>query len=389
MPCTASERIKSLPGYAFADIDSLVAEQKKKGIKVIDFGVGDPTDPTPGAIRNHCKRAIDKHKSSGYPSYIGSKEFREGIANWCGERFKISLDPDREICSTMGGKEGVFHFPLGFVNSGDYVISPNPGYPPYERGTMFAGGNNHFYNLEKDSHFLPDLESIPKDVVKKAKILWLNYPNNPTGALAPKLFLKEAADFGHDNGIIIASDEVYSELYYDEKPASILEVTREGVIAFQSLSKRSNMTGYRIGWAMGDESIISVFKKVKTNIDSGTPDFIQDAAIAALQDQEHVEIAKADYRKKADILSKAFTIIGLADCRPKGAIYIWQEVPKMISGVDFAKKLVEKGVVGTPGAWISRENNRVNPGKQYVRFALVPSIPDCREAAEKIREIRL
>ena len=390
MKIEASERIKSLSSYAFADVDNEVAKLKKLGVTPIDFGVGDPKESTPGSIRNYCKRSIDKRKDSGYPSYIGSKDYREEIAKWTKERFNVSLDSEKEITSSIGAKEAVFNFPEAFVNAGDYVLMPNPGYPPYERGTLFAEGQPFFLPLNGENNFLPNLEEIPVDIVKKSKILWINYPNNPTGALANKSFLKEVVDFGHDNNIIIASDECYTELYFDEKPMSILEVDREGVVVVQSLSKRSNMTTYRVGWLMGDENIIDVFKKLKTNVDSGTPTFVQDAAIAALSDEKHVETARLDYKKKRDIMVDALTSAGLEECRPKATIYIWQKVPEGMSSVDFAKKLLDKdiGVVTTPGTWISNTVNEENPGEGFVRLALVPTVAECKSAAEKLKNLK-
>ena len=391
MKIEPSNRVKAIGSYAFADVDHEVDKLKQSGITPIDFGVGDPKDPTPGIIRNYCKRAIDKRMDSGYPSYIGTHEYRETIAKWTKQRFNVDLDPKKEITSTIGAKEAVFNFHEGIINPGDIVIIPNPGYPPYERGTLFAEGKPYFYPLLKENDFLPDLEKIPKETVKKAKLMWINYPNNPTGATIEKEKLKEIIDFGKDNDIILGSDECYSEIYFEEKPISILELTKEGVFVVQSLSKRSAMTTYRIGWIAGDENIINIFKKVKTNIDSGTPTFIQDAATAALLDEKHVEEFRIDYKKKRDIITKALTSIGLEDCTPKATLYIWQKTPKNMSSVDFAKKLLKKdiAIVTTPGSWISKEINNLNPGEGYVRFALVPPIKDCKTAAEKIRKLKL
>ncbi len=391
MKIEASNRVKSIGSYAFADVDNEVNKLKKLGITPIDFGVGDPKDPTPGLIRNYCKRAIDKRMDSGYPSYIGTQEYRETIAKWTKERFDVELDAEKEITSTVGAKEGVFNFHEGVVNPGDYVIMPNPGYPPYERGTLFAEGKAYFYNLIKENGFLPDLDKIPKEIRKKAKLMWINYPNNPTGAMITKEKLKEVIDFGKDNDIIIGSDECYSEIYFGEKPVSILELTKENVFAVQSLSKRSAMTTYRIGWMAGDSRIIDIFKKVKTNIDSGTATFIQDAATAALLDEKHVEEFREEYKKKRDIIVNALTSIGLEDCTPEATIYIWQKCPDNVSSVDFAKKLLEKdiAIVTTPGSWLSREVDVANPGEGYVRFALVPTVKECKEAAEKIRKLNL
>ena len=388
MKTQISDKLKSLTGYAFDEVEKEVARLKQSGITPIDFGVGDPKEPTPELIRESIKKAVDERKSSGYPSYTGTDEFRNAAAKWCKKRFNISLDYTKEITSTIGAKEAVFNFPEAFLNSGDYAIMPNPGYPPYERGTLFAEGKPYFVPLLKENEFLMDLNYIPKDVVRKAKILWINYPSNPTGAVAPKDFFKEAVDFCHDNNLILASDECYTEIYFNEKPHSILEFSMEGAVAFQSLSKRSAMTGYRIGWVAGDENLISAFKKLKTNIDSGTPTFIQDAAVAALSDEKHVEKMRNEYKIKRDILVNALVSAGLEDCTPEATLYVWQKTPDGIDSAQFAKKLLQKkiAVVTTPGEWISTHFNGFNPGKNHVRFALVPTIEETKEAADRIME---
>ena len=387
MQIKISNRLSSLTGYAFAEVDNEVAKLKKSGIAPIDFGVGDPKEPTPEIVRNAIKKAVDERKSSGYPSYVGTGEYRKAIAEWTRGRFGVKLDYQNEVTSTIGAKEAVFNFPEAFLNIDDYAIMPNPGYPPYERGTLFAEGRSYYAPLLKEKDYLMDLSSIPRDIAKKSKILWINYPNNPTGATAPEKFFKEAIDFGHDNDIIVASDECYTEIYYGKKPHSILEFSKEGAVAFQSFSKRSAMTGYRIGWVAGDERIVSAFKKLKTNIDSGTPTFIQDAAVAALQDEKHVEKMRQEYKEKRDILVDALVSVGLEDCTPDATLYIWQKTPKGMDSVKFANKLLQKeiAVVVTPGAWISKEINGLNPGDNFVRFALVPTIEETKEAADRIK----
>ena len=386
-----SRRVQSMGAYAFAEVDLLVQDLKSKGIQPIDFGVGDPTTPTPELVRRACCEGADKHKSSGYPSYQGSIEFRRAAADWLKRRFGVDLNPETEISSTIGSKEAVFNFAEGFVDPGDCVIVPTPGYPPYSRGALFAEGESYFVPLLQENSFLPDLDSIPAQVREKAKIMWLNYPNSPTGVAAPLSFLEKAVDFGRENGIIIASDEAYSELYFTEEPPhSSLEVSNEGVVAFFSLSKRSAMTGYRVGWVAGDSRIIEVFRKVKTNIDSGTPSFVQEAAIAALADEKHVKEMRADYRRKRDILVSALVSAGLEDCTPETTIYLWQKCPQAYSSLDFAKLLLqpENAIVTTPGAWISDvTEGGMNPGEGYVRFALVPSIGETEKAAERIRKL--
>ncbi|MCR4291254.1 MAG: aminotransferase class I/II-fold pyridoxal phosphate-dependent enzyme [Candidatus Kuenenia sp.] len=389
MEITVSKRLQSIGSYAFAEVDKEVEKLRAMGVTPIDFGVGDPTVPTPEIIRKATQEGITKRKSSGYPSYIGTAEFRQIIAQWTNKRFGVTLDPSTEITSTIGSKEGIFNFHEGFIDPGDYVIIPTPGYPPYTRGTLFAEGIPYYVPLLKENNFLMDLKSIPAEVCKKTKILWLNYPNSPTGAVAPLSYLKEAVEFGKRHNIIVASDEAYSEIYFNEPPHSILEVAKEGVIVFNSLSKRSAMTCYRIGWVAGDKKIVDVFKKVKTNIDSGTPTFIQDGAIAALSDETHVGEMRVDYKLKRDLLVAAFKKINLPDCTPEATIYLWQKVPQGMSSVEFAKKLLSPdiAIVTTPGGWISdKTENGINPGEGYVRFALVPGIEDTKKAAKRIEE---
>lgn len=387
-----SRRIASISPYAFAEVDRLVADLKAKGITPTDFGVGDPTAPTPDLVRQATQRAIDTRKSAGYPSYIGSKEFRTTISEWMKKRFNVSIDPETEVCSTLGSKEGVFNFHEGFIDPGDYVIVPTPGYPPYARGTLFAEGTPFFVPLLPENKFLPDLKSIPKEICSKAKLMWINYPNNPCAVSALIGFFEEVVAFGQKHNIIIASDEAYTEMYFNDPPHSILEVTKEGVVAFQSLSKRSAMTCYRVGWVAGDRRIIDIFKKVKTNVDSGTATFIQDGAVAALKDEDHVRQMRDEYRAKRDILVKALTSIGLPDCTPDSTLYLWQRVPEGMTSVDFAKRLLDPkiSIVVTPGAWISDKTaTGLNPGEGYVRFALVPSLEKTREAAERLKGLRL
>ncbi len=390
MEITASKRLQSIGAYAFAEVDKEVEKLKALGITPIDFGVGDPTAPTPEIVRKATQKGLTVRKSSGYPSYTGMLEFRQAIAQWTHRRFNVQLDPATEISSTIGSKEGVFNFAEGIINPGDYVIIPSPGYPPYTRGALFAEGIPYYVPVLAKNKFLIDLNAIPEDICRKAKIMWINYPNSPTGAVAPLSYLREVVEFGKKYNIIIASDEAYSEIYFNEPPHSILEVTKEGVIVFNSFSKRSAMTCYRVGWVAGDRRIVDIFKKVKTNIDSGTATFIQDGAIAALSDETHVEKMRAEYRIKRDLLVDAFRKIKLPDCTPDATIYLWQKAPEGMTSVAFAQKLLspEIAIVTTPGAWISdKTESGLNPGEGYVRFALVPSVKNTREAAKRIKKL--
>ena len=384
MKIKPSKKIKAIGSYVFDEIDKIKNELIKKGVDIIDFGVGDPTIPTPKFIRDSIKEAVDMYKSSGYPITFGSEEYLDAIFKYTKKRFNVALNPKTQIMSNLGSKEGIFNFPLAFLNTGDVVLCPNPGYPPYERGTLFAGGEVYYMDLTKENNFYPVFDKIPKSILKKAKIMWLNYPNNPTCQIATREFYQKAVDFCHKNNIILASDEPYSEIYFGESSISVLEISTEGVVVFNSLSKRSAMTGYRIGWAAGDENIISVFKKLKTNIDSGTPNFIQKAAITALSDEIHVEKMRKQYMEKRDILINAFYKIGLETNIPKATFYIWQKA-KNKNGMEFAKHLLKEcGILVSPGEIFAASNNGINPANEYVRVALVPSIEKTKEAAKRI-----
>ena len=388
-----SKRLEQIGAYAFAEVDRKVEELISKGIKPIDFGVGDPTAPTPKFIREATCRGLELRKSSGYPSYIGDLDFRTAIARWMNRRFGVTLDEEKEISSTIGSKEAVFNFHEGVINPGDYVICPSPGYPPYTRGALFAEGIAYQVPIRKSNNFLIDFSQIDERAAKKAKLLWLNYPNSPSGVMATEEFYRNAVAFARKYDIIIASDEAYSEIYFTQKPPiSLLNIEKKGVIVFNSLSKRSAMTGYRIGWVAGDPELVTLFRKVKTNIDSGTATFIQDGAVAALSDEKHVIEFKNDYRKKRDLLCKALVTLGLEDCTPDATLYVWQKVPQGMSSLEFATRLLEDAVaiVTTPGSWLAETaENGENAGEGYVRFALVPSIEATMDAASRLTHLKL
>jgi LL-diaminopimelate aminotransferase len=389
MAYPTSERIRSLSAYPFAVIYERVAKLEAAGISPVDFGVGDPTLPTPVGVRERAKLALDEHASTGYPSYIGSAGFRSAAADWMARRFGVGLDPATQVTSTIGSKEAIFHFPLGFVDPGDVVLCPSPGYPPYARGTRFAGGAPYFLALHREKGYLPDLDGIPDEIAARARILWLCYPNAPTGAEAPDRFFDEAIAWGRERDVIVVNDEAYIDLYYGERPPrSILEFGIEGVVAFFSLSKRSAMTGWRVGWTAGDAALIDTFRKVKTNIDSGTPDFVQDAAVTALADEAHVAEMRTDYGAKRDLLAETFRALGFPDCAPQATIHYWQRLPDGVDAVSFAEGLLDPAiaVVCTPGPWVGDAcPDGSNPGEGHVRFSLVPSQEETRRACDAIR----
>lgn len=399
MKISPSKRLQSLPAYAFKEINDKVAELKTlaeagKARQPIDFGVGDPSEPTPDFVINGLMAAGKKHATSGYPSYIGMSEFRQTAANYMQRRFNVTLNPETEISSNIGSKEAIFNFPEGFINPGDIVICPSPGYPPMKTGTVFAEGIPYFVPLLEEKNFMLDYESIPADVSEQAKIIWINYPNSPTGAVASHEYYRGLIEWARKNNIIIAADEgCYIDIYFDEPPVSILQTAdkfglgRDGIITFYSLSKRNNMTGYRVGFVAGGKDVVDVFKKLKTNIDSGTPNIMQEAAILALNDDEHVAKMRALYEQKADVLIEGLNAIGLEAKKPAATFYIWQKVPAGMSDVDFAKKLLdpEIAIVVTPGSLISDECEGINPGAGYVRFALMPTMDEIKEAVGRMQ----
>ncbi len=386
MDIRISQRVAATPPYPFAEIEDKVRELRARGVDVVDFGVGDPTSPTPDFVVAALAEAARARAKAGYPRYEGDPDFRAAAAEYMEREFGVALDADREVASTLGSKEAVFHFSLGFVDAGDVIICPTPGYPPYKNGARFAGGVPYFVPLLEENDFLMDYEAIPEDVCRRAKLIWTNYPNSPTGKVAPREWLEGLLAWARRCGVIVAADEgCYHEIYFDERPTSVLEVGREGVAAFYSLSKRNNMTCYRVGFVAGDERIISVYKKVKTNVDSGTPTFIQDAAAAALRDRGHARQMREEYRAKRELMLPAFAAAGLPPCRSEATFYLWQKAPAGMSGVELSRKLLDIGIVTTPGEWIADETaGGVNPGREYVRFALVPPAPQVEQAATRL-----
>ncbi|MBM4398639.1 MAG: aminotransferase class I/II-fold pyridoxal phosphate-dependent enzyme, partial [Deltaproteobacteria bacterium] len=376
MDVRPSSRLASLSGYPFAEVDRKVAELRAAGHRPIDFGVGDPTDPTPVAVREAIKAAVDRRAGDGYPSYVGAPEYRQAISAWFGRRFGVALDPATEVCANIGAKEAVFNFPNALIDPGDVVLCPSPGYPPYARGTLFAGGVPRFYPLRMEDGFLPDLDAIPPSVLARARLIWVNYPNSPSGRIAPDDFWPRLLAFAERWGIVVASDEAYSEIWYDRPPRSALEFGRDGVVVFQSLSKRSNMTGHRVGWVCGDARVVDLFRRLKTNVDSGTATYVQDGAIAALADETHVEAQRASYKAKRDLIVAALRDAGCTVPAPEATLYVWPRVPEGMTGLDFAKRLLDPAVcvVTTPGAAVCEPlEDGSNPGERHVRFAMVPS----------------
>jgi LL-diaminopimelate aminotransferase len=387
MKIEMAKRIEQIPPYLFAEIDKKKEEMRNKGVDIIDLGIGDPDLPTPQVIIERLKETSGDPKNHRYPSYEGMIEFRTAVTQWFEKRFGVKCNPRTEVFTLIGSKEGIAHIPLAFVNPGDYVLVPSPGYPVYRVSTLFAGGTPYFLPLRKENGFLPKLSEIPEAVAKKAKLLFINYPNNPTSAIAEKPFFEEVVAFARRHEIIVCHDAAYSEVAFDGyRPLSFFEVegAKEVGIEFHSLSKTFNMTGWRIGFAVGCSEIISVLGRVKTNIDSGVFQAIQEAGIAALNHFETPlpEIIKV-YEKRRDVMIQGLREIGLEVDPPRATFYLWIRVPKGYTSAQFAALLLEQGgIVATPG------NGFGDEGEGYIRMALTVDEKRCKETIDRLKGIK-
>jgi len=370
-----AKRIEHLPPYLFAEISRKIAEKRAQGVDVISFGAGDPDLPTPAHIVDELVRAARDPANHRYPETEGLPALRKGIARWYEERFGVSLDPDREVLPLIGSKEGIGHVALCFIDPGDLALVPDPSYPVYARGTLLAGGDCYFLPLTEENDFLPDLDAVPAETARRAKVLWLNYPNNPTGAVADLEFFERAVAFARKHDLAVLHDGPYSEMAFDGyRPLSFLQAAgaRDVGIEFHSFSKTYNMTGWRIGMAVGNAAMIDALMRVKSNLDSGIPQAIQRMAIAALEGpQECIAEHTAVYQRRRDRLAAALTKIGLRVRPPRASLYLWARLPEGQTSVEFATRLLdETGVVVTPGVGYGPS------GEGYVRLSL--TVPDER-----------
>lgn len=381
-----SHRLDRIPPYLFAQIDRKIAEKKAQGVDVISFGVGDPDVPTPDAIVDRLCLEARKPENHQYPSYFGLPGFRRAAARWLERRFSITVDPACELLPLMGSKEGIAHIALSVLDPGDIALVPEPSYPVYAMGTLLAGAESHFLPLQSGGGFLPDLESISPDVLARAKILWLNYPNNPTGAVAEMDFFERAVEFCRRNHLILAHDNAYSEITFDGFVApSVLQVegARDVAVEFHSLSKTFNMTGWRIAFACGNSDVIDALGTIKTNIDSGIFNAVQLAGVEALDNgQDDIDRMVAIYRERRDLLVTLLSSLGWEARRPLGSIYIWLKVPDGFDSAGFSEHVLDRaGVFFTPG-------NAYGPsGEGFVRLSL--TVPDERvqEAVRRLGEV--
>jgi LL-diaminopimelate aminotransferase len=383
-----ASRLSLLPPYLFAELDRLKREVQQTGVDVISLGIGDPDLPTPPHIVKACQLAAEQPQNHRYPDYQGLDRLREAASDWYKRRFGVTLDPRSETCALIGSKEGIANFPVAVVEPGDIVLIPDPGYPVYFSGCVFNGGEPFFMPLRPQNGFLPDLDSIPRELARRAKLMWLNYPNNPTAATAEPEFLRRAVNFCLQNNIILAHDIAYSEIVFDGYRApSVLAIdgARECAIEFHSMSKTYSMTGWRVGFAVGNAQLIGALGTVKTNVDSGVFQAVQEAAIAGLTGpddtlREYCSI----YQQRRDLLVEALRAIGLGCDLPRATFFVWASVPHGFSSVSFTERVLKQtGVVITPGSGFGKS------GEGYVRFSLTVPSARLREAVERIKRLRL
>jgi acetylornithine aminotransferase len=370
--------LAELAQYPFARLDDWKAAASSRGIELIDFGMGDPREPTPSFIREAMLASVDE--VSSYPRATGLPELRTAIAGWIERRFGASVDPATEIVPTLGSKEAIFSFPQVALAGKQLVAIPEPAYPVYERGTLFAGGSVATVPLSERNGWLPDLDAF--DAWDEIALFWTCYPNNPTGATAPLGFYEELAELARAHGFLLCSDEAYSELWFDEPPVSALEAAdRSRIVVFNTLSKRSSMTGYRSGFVAGPAELVATLKGFRPTVGTAPQEFVQRASIVAWSDEEHVRRTRALYRRKRDLIRPALEAKGLRVAASEASFFLWIAVPDGDSSEGFAARLLEHGIVVAPGSFFGPA------GEGYVRLALVPTEEECARAARIIEEV--
>jgi len=384
-PIEVATRIKTLPPYLFAAIDKMKQAAIARGVDIINLGIGDPDLPTPAPIIESLAQAAKNPKHHQYPSYEGMLSFRKAVADWYQRRFGVKLDAADEALTLIGSKEGIGHIHLAFVDPGDVVLVPSPGYPVYPVGTSFCGGVSHLMPLTKANGFLPDLNAIPKEVARKAKLMWLNSPNNPTSVVMTKEYFTRVVAFAQEHQIIVCHDAAYSEIYYDgQRPASFMEVdgAKDVGVEFHSLSKTYNMTGWRLGFAVGHKEVLAGLGKVKSNLDSGVFEAVQAAGITALGlDDAVTNTIRKTYQERRDTLIPGLKQLALEVDAPPAAFYVWVAVPKGYTSASFTAHLLEKaGIVTTPG------NGFGAPGEGYIRMTVCTSKDRLAEAVDRIKQ---
>ena len=373
-----SPTLTEMETYPFVRLEQARRRLVADGVQVIDFGKGDPNEPTDPMIRRALVESLTERSS--YPLAEGLPELREAVARWCERRFGVALDPDREIVPTLGSKEAIFSLAQVLVDPRSdkrLVLFTEPGYPVYERGALFGGGEPLALPLRAEHDFLPDLDTVAEETWRRTAILWVNYPNNPTGAVTPLELYERLVELAARHDFALASDEAYTELWFDEPPVSALQVSdRRNVVVFQTLSKRSSMTGYRSGFVAAAPDVVSALKAFRPTVGTAPQEFVQRASVVAWGDEEHVERARATYRRKRELLLPALEAHGLRVAASRAGMYLWVEMPE-----ELVPRLLERGIVVSPGRFFGPS------GAGYVRFALVPTEEECRQAALILEEV--
>lgn len=384
-PIEKSQRLQSLPRYLFAELEAKRHEAESAGREVFDLSIGDPDLPTPGFVLDRIAEHARDPRNHRYPTSAGMREARAMIAAWFTDRFGVALDPIREIAMLLGSKEGIGHLPLAILNPGDEALVPDPGYPVYAAGTVFAGAVPVRFPIREASGFLPDTRDLDKLVTPRTRLVFVNYPNNPTGAIAPSSFYESLVAWAGKRDLIIVSDAAYSELYYSEAPQSILSVqgARERAIEFHSFSKTFNMTGWRMGFAVGAPALVEALVQFKANVDSGAPQAIQLAAVEGLKSLGvHGPALRGVYRERRDLALDTLRRLGCPIRTPGGAFYLWGRIPERETSMEFVTRVFDRtGVLLTPGTGFGAE------GEGYFRIALTSSADSLRRALQKLETL--
>jgi LL-diaminopimelate aminotransferase len=383
-----ADRLASLPPYVFARLDELKANARAEGIDLIDLGMGNPGGPTPAPVVEAAIAAIQDESNHGYPPFEGTASFRQTITSWYHRRYGVTLDPDGEALPLMGSKEGLGHLAMAYINPGDVVLVPTPSYPAHFRGPAIAGADIHTIPLKAENDWVLDFNDIPEALAARAKVLYFNYPNNPTGAVAPRKFFEEAVAFGRRHQILLIHDLCYAELAFDGyQPTSLLEIPggKDISVEFHTLSKTYNMAGWRVGFVVGNRHVIQGLRTLKTNLDYGIFSALQKAAEAALELPDHyLEAVQLRYRTRRDFLVEALATLGWQVTKPTAAMYLWVACPPGLSAADFAFLLLQKtGVVVTPGTAFGEG------GEGYVRISLIEDCDRLAEAVERLRQANI
>lgn len=380
-----AKRLRDLPTYVFDTTDRLKTEERNKGKDLIDLSMASPDFPTPAPVVEAMKLALDETANHRYPSFDGLPEFRHTVSKWCNEQYKISIDPNKEVIPLIGSKEGLVHLAFAFIDQGDTTLVPLPAYPAHYRGTLLAGGTPVVMPTSKKTGYIPDFSVIDKTIADNAKMMFLSYPTNPTGAVATREFFESAVAFCKKHNIILIHDFAYAEIYYDGcKPISILEIpgAKDICIEFHTLSKTFSMAGWRIGFVVGNHDLIQSLRKMKTNLDYGLFAATQKAGIAAMDlPKFYMEDTRRKYQERRDVLIAGLSRLGWNIEKPKGSMYVWIEVPKGFNSTSFFMELLKKtGVVVSPGIGFG------NLGEGYIRIALIDTVERINEAINRMEK---